>query len=105
VLGRTIVRMMLGREATAPADAIIWGSTALLAILTGTGAAFILWRALHGSPATTMATGAVVALAVGFGLVGVSLTRPVGRAFLVIMAAALVVAFFAAAPAFTALAS
>jgi len=97
--------MMLGRDATAPADAIIWGSTALLAILTGTGAAFMLWRALHGSPATDLATGGVIALAIGVGLVGLSLSRPVGRAFFVIMAAALAVAFFVAAPAFSALAS
>jgi len=97
---------MLEREqTTAPADVIIWTSTAALAILTGVGAAFLLWRALHESPASNVAAAAVGALAVGFALVGVSLGRSVGRAFMLIMAVALAVAFFTGGPAFAAAAT
>jgi hypothetical protein len=76
-----------------------------LALLLGAGMAFGLWYVLHNSPATGMAGAAVAALAMGMGLVGLGLNRPMGRVFLVVTAVALALTFFTASGAFAAVSS
>jgi hypothetical protein len=99
--------MMLGQERHAQhtAELVIRGTSAALAILTGTGAAFGLWNALHGSPATLAAAAAVVALALGLGLVSLAVENRTVRIFVVLMAASMAIAFFAGSGAFAALTS
>jgi hypothetical protein len=98
--------MMLGQERHAQhsAELVIRGTSAALAILTGTGAAFGLWSLLHSSTATLAATGAVVALALGLGLISLAVENRTVRLFVVLMAASMAVAFFAGSGAFAALA-
>ncbi len=43
--------MVRGRGAFDPADAVIWITAALLAILCGAGAGFVLWSVLAGASA------------------------------------------------------
>jgi multisubunit Na+/H+ antiporter MnhB subunit len=97
--------MMSDRPAQAPAELVIWGSTAALGIVTGTGAAFALWAQLHRSPDIGIVVAAVLALAVGLGLIGLAISNTTARLFLVVVAAALAVAFFAGAGTFATLIS
>jgi len=79
---------------------VIWGSTAALALLSGTGIAFVLWRTLHRSPDTGLAAGAVVAIALGLALIGFAFNNARARFFLTVAAAAMAIAFFAGAGVF-----
>jgi hypothetical protein len=100
--------MMLGQERQAQhssAVLVIRGTVVALAILTGVGIAFTLWRALHASPATMAVTGAVAALTLGLGLISLALPNATARLFVVLMAASMAVAFFAGSGAFAALSS
>jgi hypothetical protein len=95
--------MMKEFPAAAPAEIVINVSTALLAIVTGVGAAFGLWLQLHHTAAPGVLTASAVALGTGLALVGLALQRPSARLFLVLAGAALVVAFFSAPGAFASL--
>jgi hypothetical protein len=96
--------MMLGdRQAQVPAELVIWGSTAALGLVSGIGAAFVLWNMLHRSPAQGIADAAVTAIAVGLGLIGFASSNLTARLFLLIVSATALLAFFAGAGAFAAL--
>ncbi|HEX8805563.1 MAG TPA: hypothetical protein VF741_01395 [Candidatus Aquilonibacter sp.] len=99
--------MMLGQERHAQhsAELVIRSTSAALALLTGTGAAFGLWSLLHASTATVAAAAAVVAFALGLGLISLALENRTVRLFVVLMAASMAVAFFAGSGAFAALTS
>lgn len=100
-------RMLLGQERQAQhsAELVIRGTSAALAILTGTGAAFGLWNALHSSTATAAVAGAVVTLALGLGLISLAVPNRTIRLFVMLMAVSMAVAFFAGSSAFAALTS
>jgi hypothetical protein len=99
--------MMLGQERQEQhsAELVIRGTFVALAILTGTGAAFGLWGMLHSSSAPAAVTGAVVTLALGLGLISLAFQNRMIRLFGLLMAASMVVAFFAGSGAFAALSS
>jgi len=97
--------MMPDRSAQAPAEIVIWGSTAALGIVTGTGAAYALWTQLHRSPDMGIVVSAVCALALGLGLLGFAMSSSRARLFLVVVAAALALAYFAGAGTFATLTS
>lgn len=99
-------RTMLGeRQAQIPADLVIWGSTAALGLVSGLGAAFVLWNLLHRSPAQGTAAIAVAALTLGAGLIGFAVPRRLTvRVFVLVASAATFAAFFLGADAFTTLA-
>jgi len=95
--------MMKEHPAAVPAEIVIGVSTALLAVVAGTGAAFGLWLQLHHTAAPGVLTASVVALGVGLALVGLALQRSSARLFLVVAGVALVAAFFSAPGAFASL--
>ena len=99
--------MMGERPARVPADLVIWGSTAALALIAGIGAAFALFSLFHhaADPGNGLAGGAVVALSLGIGLIGSTLRPAVGRLFVLLLAATTLVAFFAGSGAFSSLIS
>lgn len=97
--------MMGERPAHVPADLVIWGSTAALALIAGIGAAFALFSLFHRSAAEGLAAAAVVALSLGMALIGLTLRPAVGRLFVVLLAATTLVAFFAGSGAFASLVS
>ena len=82
--------MMPERSLTEPSDLVIWIASALLAPVTGLGAAFFLWGVLHHTGEPVIAQTAVVSVGVGLALIGLSANRPVGRLFFVLFAAVLV---------------
>ncbi len=96
---------MRDRTSQTPTELVIWGSTAALGIVVGTGAAFALWTELHRSPDMGIVAAAVTALAVGLGLIGLAIGNVTARLFLVVLAAALAVAFFVGAGTFATLVS
>lgn len=95
--------MIRDRSAQAPAEIIIWGSTAALGIVTGTGAAYALWSQLHRSPDVGIVVSAILALAMGLGLLGFAMSNSRARLFLVVVAAVLALAYFAGAGTFATL--
>lgn len=98
--------MMLGERATqAASEFVIRGSTVLLAILTGTGAAFGLWSQMQHTAAPELLMASVAALCLGAALVAVAVRSFGARLFLVIAALSLALAFFAGSGAFSALSS
>jgi|SRR5579863_2553881 len=96
--------MMLGdRPAQVPADLVILGSTAALGLVSGIGAAFVLWSMLHHSPAQGIAAAAVAALTVGCGLIGFSISNIPARLFMLVAAATTLAVFFLAPDLFASL--
>lgn len=95
--------MMGSRPVRESAEVVIWGATSLLGIMVGVGTAFMLWSQLHNRNVPVMLDAAVIALAVGLGLIGVAVTNAPTRVFLWVLAGAFVLAFFAGGGAFAAL--
>ena len=96
--------MMMGdRPARIPADIVIWGSIGALGLVSGLGAAWLLWNLLHRSPVPGIAAVAVAALTVGFALIGLSIVRPTVRLFVVVASAATLACFFLLPTGFAAL--
>jgi hypothetical protein len=92
--------MMGEQPAREPADLIIFGTTALLAIVVGIGIAFALWSEMHWTAARAVLTAAVGALAAGTGCLGFAFEKPVVRLFLLVFASTLLLAFFFGGPIF-----
>lgn len=82
------------QPAKEPADAIIFGATALLAIVVGAGVAFSLWTELHRTSEHAVLTAAVSALSAGMGCIAFAVAKPATRLFLLVFAGTLLVAFF-----------
>ena len=95
--------MMGSRPVREPTELVIWSASALLGIMVGIGAAFMLWSQLHRSADQAILDAAVVAVAAGFSLVSVALDNFLARLFVWAASAALVVSFFAGAPLFSSL--
>ncbi|HVA29262.1 MAG TPA: hypothetical protein VNF68_13860 [Candidatus Baltobacteraceae bacterium] len=95
--------MTRDRLTQAPAELVIWGSTAALGMVAGTGAAFALWSQLHRSPDMGIVIAAVIALAAGLGLIAFAIGNVTARLFLLILAATMAVAFFVGAGTFATL--
>ena len=95
-----MVAMMPDRSLREPAEYVIWGASALLALLVGIGASFAIWAGLRGVAQTGLAHAAVGMLGVGLILIGFSVERPVARLFIVILAAVLVAGYTLGGPAF-----
>lgn len=96
--------MMGEQPAREPADLIIFGTTALLAVVVGIGVAFGLWSALHHTSQRAVLTAAVTAISAGAGCLGFAIEKLIGRLFLLVFAATLVLAFFLGGPIFGTLA-
>lgn len=82
------------RQRLEPSDLVIWGSATLLGVVSGIGAAFVLWGQLHQTAEPDMLSLAVVSLTVGLSLVAFALQARTGRLFLWALAVSLAVAFF-----------
>jgi len=92
--------MMRDRSVGEPTEYVIWGSVTLLGMLIGVATAFVLWAAFQKTAAPGLAQLAVGALGVGVVLIGLSVERPLARAFLVTLAAVLIVGYTLGGPAF-----
>jgi hypothetical protein len=92
--------MMPERSVGEPSDFIIWGSTGLLALLLGLGAAFVLWAALRHAAEPWLVEIAVGLLGIGMLLLGLATERPLTRLFFVLFAAMLIVGFSFGSPEF-----
>lgn len=88
-----------------PADIVIWGSTSALGVVTGVGAAYLLWNDLHASANPGILSLAVVAFCVGLGLVGMALRQSPTRVFLLVASISMALAFFLGSGAFSSLTS
>ena len=86
-----------------PAELIIFGTTALLAIVLGIGVAFGLWSQLHHTSQRAILIAAVSALSAGTGCVGFAIEKPAARLFLLVFGATLLLAFFLGGPIFATL--
>lgn len=84
---------MRGRRIFDPADAVVWTTAALLAILSGVGAGFLFWSVLAGlnAPPPLRAVVYVVGLVIG-GVLPFRRTVQL-RLFLALTALSLVVSF------------
>lgn len=84
---------MSGRRTFDPADAVVWATAVLLALLCGAGGGFALWSMLSSANAPPAVSGLVYALALLVGFV-VPLRRKLQFRLVVALAAtALVIAF------------
>jgi hypothetical protein len=92
------------RQRLEPSDLVIWGSATLLGVVSGIGAAFVLWGQLHKTAEPGMLSLAVVSMAIGLSLVAFALRARTGRLFLWALAASLAVAFFVGSGSFSAIA-
>ncbi|HEY1655507.1 MAG TPA: hypothetical protein VGF86_10360 [Candidatus Tumulicola sp.] len=94
------------REHSLPesSEVVIWGTSALLSLVVGVGAAFFLWMALHRTAQPLFAQGAVVSIGVGMALIALATDRPLLRVFFVLLAAVLVIGYALGGPAFAHLA-
>ena len=92
------------QPAREPAEAIIFGTTALLAVVIAVGTAFVLWSQLHHTSERAILTAAVSSLGAGMGCLAFAIQKPVGRLFLLVFASTLVLAFFLGGPIFSTLA-
>jgi hypothetical protein len=95
-----LIRMMPDRSLGEPNDVIIWGASALLALVLGIGIAFFLWFALHRVDQAFVAQSAVGSLSLGLVLIGVGAERPTARVFFVLLAATLVLGYALGGPEF-----
>jgi len=95
---------MPDRSLREPNEVVIWTSTSLLAVVVGLGTAFFLWLSLHRTDRPFVAQGAVGSLSLGLVLVGLSSERLLGRAFFVLLAVALAIAYALGGPEFARLA-
>jgi len=86
-----------------PSDFVIWASATLLGVVSGIGAAFVLWGQLHKTAEPGMLSLAVVSMAVGLALVAFALRAFTGRLFLLALATSLAVAFFVGSGSFGAI--
>jgi hypothetical protein len=97
--------MILGqRTAREPAEVVIWGASALLSILLGTGCAYILWGQLHETARQGLLMSAVAIIGAGIVLIGLSSASVRIRVVAGLFAASLVFAFFSGGVAFAHLA-
>ena len=98
--------MLFGERSTqAASDLVIRVSIIALAILTGTGVAFGLWSQLEHTAAPGLLATSVGALCLGAGLLAIAVRSLGARLFLLVAAASLALAFFAASGALSALTS
>jgi hypothetical protein len=86
--------MMGDRPVLRPTEAVIWGTTGALGVLTGVGAAFLLWGQLHLTAERGLLTAALAALTAGLALIGWAAPGVTARVFLIAAALSLLVAFF-----------
>lgn len=90
---------------TGPSEFVIWAASALLALITGLGAAFFLWSVLRHTGEPVAAQAAIVSFGIGLALVGVSTEKPLVRVFCTLFAAMLVFAYLLGGVAFARLLS
>jgi hypothetical protein len=95
--------MMSQERRHEPSDLVIWGAATLLGVVSGIGAAFVLWGQLQKTAEPAILSFSVVAMAIGLGLVAFALRARTGRLFLWALAATLMVAFFIGAGPFSAI--
>jgi hypothetical protein len=88
------------RSVREPTEYVIWACVTLLGLLLGLASAFVLWAALQRSADGGLAHVAVGALGVGVVLIGLSVERPLTRAFMVSTAAMLILGYAVGGPAF-----
>ncbi len=86
-----------------PSNLVIWGAATALGVVSGIGAAFVLWGQLHKTAEPSILSFSVVAMALGLGLVAFALRARTGRLFLWALAATLMLAFFEGASSFGAI--
>ncbi len=91
------------QPAREPAEVIIFGTTALLAVVVAIGLAFVLWAQLHRTSERAVLTAAVSSLGAGTGCLGFATQKPVARLFMLVFAATLLIAFFLGGPIFSTL--
>lgn len=83
-----------------PAEVVILTATVLLALLTGAGAAFLLWTRLDGVRPPAALDAAVAAIALGVALVGLAVPGRNVRLFLWVVGGTFGLAFLLGAPVF-----
>lgn len=86
-----------------PTDVVIWGAATLLGVVSGVGAAFVLWGQLQKTAEPAFLSVSVVAMALGMGLVAFALRARTGRLFLWALALTLMLAFFVGSGPFSAI--
>ena len=95
-----MIREQSGRE---PSTLVIWSAATLLGVLSGIGAAFILWSQQQHTAQPAILSVAVAVIAVGLGLLAFALRAFSGRLFMWALAASLMLAFFVGSGPFSAL--
>ena len=87
------------RSLPEPAEFVLWTAAGLLAMVLGVGTAFVFWGALRAAEGTLADTG-IACLSAGVAVVGLAVARPLHRAFFVLFAVTLLVAFLLGGPEF-----